>query len=97
MANLGYKIVTRADLDVRDYSVYPPDRSIAPYKILIDGVATDVVGTWGDYLRDLDANRVVVQRPPLNRAEATMNEMLITDIAPGIPDNPHIMDPLLSF
>lgn len=98
MSNLGYKIVTRADLEVRDYSVYPFDRSIAPYKILIAGVATTVIGTWGDYLRDVDAKRVVIERPPLNESEKTMNEMIITDVyEQGIPDNPHIIDPLLQF
>jgi hypothetical protein len=97
VSNLGYKIVTRADLEVRDYSVYPFDRNIAPYKILINGVVTDVVGTWGDYLRDLDAKRVVAEHPPLNDAEKTNNEMIITDLYQGIPDNPHILDPLLQF
>jgi hypothetical protein len=95
--NLGYKVVTRADLLVRDYSVYPFDRPIAPYKIMIDGVISEVVGTWGDYLRDLDAKRVVIERPPLNNSEKTMDEMIITDIFVGIPDNPHITDPLLQF
>jgi len=98
MADLGYKVVTRADLEVRDYSVYPFDRPVAPYKIKIDGVVSDVIGTWGDYLRDLDAKRVVRQYPPLNTSEKTMNEMIITDIyEQGIPDNPHILDPLLQF
>ncbi len=98
MADLGYKVLTRADLEVRDYSVYPFDRPVAPYKISIGGVVSDVVGTWGDYLRDLDAKRVVIQHPPLNTAEKTMNEMIITDIyEQGIPDNPHISDPLLQF
>ena len=98
MADLGYKVVTRADLEVRDYSVYPFDRPVAPYKIKIDGVVSDVIGTWGDYLRDLDAKWVVRQYPPLNTSEKTMNEMIITDIyEQGIPDNPHILDPLLQF
>jgi hypothetical protein len=98
MADLGYKVLTRADLEVRDYSVYPFDRPVAPYKIKIDDVVTDVIGTWGDYLRDLDAKRVVKQYPPLNTSEKTMNEMIITDIyEQGIPDNPHILDPLLQF
>lgn len=100
----GYTIVTRSMLQVRDYTVYPPDRTLIKYKILRDSVATDVLGSWGDYLRDVDNNIVIKETTPLTKeeAQADNNAMVIGDVADVdgtavAPDRPFMVDPTRSF
>lgn len=99
---LGYTVVTRSMLDVRDHSIYPPDRPLATYKVRQGNNIVEVIGTWGDYLRDVDSGIVIKEYPPLTKEEAVNGEMVISDIASvngkGVaPDRPFLVDPLRSF
>ncbi len=96
----GMSPVTQGALHVKDRSVHPPDRPMFPYLIKNpDGITTEVLGTWGDYLRDLD-NKIAVDpgRVPVatedNNPDGTM---LITDLYPAIPDRVSIPNPLLPY
>jgi hypothetical protein len=91
----GWDKVTRAALQVKDRTVMPPDRVLFTYHAIVNGVVEVVEGSWGDYLRDVDANLVVKQRAPLNQSENTENAVLITDFYPGIPDRCFMPDPTL--
>ena len=93
--NKGYSKVTRASLQIKDRSVYPPDRVVITYHVIQNDVEIVVEGSWGDYLRDVDAGIVVKKHAPLNEAENTEDAMLITEIYPGIPDKVFLPDPTL--
>ena len=92
----GWVRVTRASLQIKDRTTIPPDRVLFTYHVrLPNGTIELVEGSWGDYLRDLDALLVVKQRAPLNNSENPENAMLITDLYAGIPDRTFIPDPTL--
>ncbi|MGA9112050.1 MAG: hypothetical protein WB290_17340 [Smithella sp.] len=96
----GFTKVTRASLQIKDRSIYPPDRNLFSYfQLQPDGVTVlKVDGSWGDYLRDLDMGIVVKQQAPINDSEKTDGEMIITDIFPeGIPDPVYLPDPMLPY
>jgi hypothetical protein len=91
----GYDRVTRASLQVKDRTVYPPDRVLFSYHVVQNKEVILVEGSWGDYLRDIDKGLVVKGKAPLNESENAENAMLITDLYPGIPDRTFIPDPTL--
>ena len=95
----GFSKVTRASLQVKDHTVFPPDRVIFKYhQLQDDGTVKIVEGNWGDYLRDVDMGIVVKQHAPINDAEKTDAVTIITDIFPeGIPDPFLIPDPMLPY
>lgn len=95
----GFSKVTRASLQVKDRTVFPPDRVIFNYhQLQDDGTIKIVSGNWGDYLRDVDMGIVVKQHAPINDAEKTDAVTIITDIFPeGIPDPFLIPDPMLPY
>ena len=95
----GFVKVTRASLRVKDRTVLPPDRVLFNYhQLQADGTVAVVQGVWGDYLRDLDMGIVVKKQAPINDAEKTHGEMIITDVFPeGIPDQFFITDPMLPY
>lgn len=96
----GYTRVTQGALHVKDRNVLPPDRTIFRYdQIQADGTIREVVGTWGDYLRDLDNKRAVdPNTAPVATADNNpRGTMLITDLYEAIPDKKHIPNPLLFY
>ena len=99
----GMSAVTQGALHVKDRSVRPPDRPIFPYmQKQPDGSIIQVIGTWGDYLRDLDnkiaidpgTTPVATDHTPENNPDGAM---LITDLYQGIPDRATIPNPLLPY
>lgn len=103
MSFSGMSPVTQGALHVKDRTVMPPDRPIFRYnQIQPDGSVVEVIGTWGDFLRDLD-NKIAID--PNNTPVATDHTpqnnpdgaMLITDFYQGIPDRAAIADPLLPY
>jgi hypothetical protein len=96
----GMSPVTQGALHIKDRSVMPPDRPIFPYRQRqADGTVKDVVGTWGDYLRDLD-NGIAVdpsKTPVATEANNPDGTMLITNLYQGIPDRASIPNPLLPY
>lgn len=97
----GMSPVTQGALHVKDRTVRPPDRPIFRYdQIQPDGTTIlEVIGTWGDFLRDLD-NQIAIDpgKTPVATDSSNPNgTMLITNLYPGIPDRPSIPNPLLPY
>lgn len=98
----GLSRVTQSALHVKDRSVLAPDRTIFRYsRRTAAGSATveDVVGTYGDYLRDLDNGLAIdpLKTPVATESNNPRNTMLITDLYNGIPDPVVVPDPLLPY
>jgi hypothetical protein len=98
----GLSRVTQSALHIKDRSVLAPDRTIFRYSRRVavgSSVVEDVVGTYGDYLRDLDKKLAIdpLKTPVATEAANPRNTMLITDLYQGIPDQVVIADPLLPY
>jgi len=95
----GFTKVTRASLQIKDRTVFPPDRVVFAYhQLQPDGSVIVVEGNWGDYLRDVDMGIVVKQHAPLDEGENKENAILIQDVCQeGIPDPAYVPDPTLPY
>lgn len=94
----GFRILSRADLKVKDRTTVPPDRVLLSYHIREeDGTEVVVNGSWGDYLRDKDAGIVVEKQAPFTAEENVENAMTISDVYGEkiVPDKTFIPDPTL--